>query len=85
MRSIKIYIQYYDWDLSQTLAPVLGDRGMVILDGRNRFETWVKDAKRFNGYRRRIFPGFKIYKDNREIYSNMSGSGWTEIVKGEVK
>ena len=54
------FIQFYDADLSGKIAPVCGDRGVVILDGRTRLSTMIEDAKNFNGYRRPVYDAFAI-------------------------
>jgi len=56
------YVQYFDYNLAGKLDWVLGDRGVVILDGRNRLSRMKADAQQFNGYRRPKYKAFQIYK-----------------------
>ena len=64
------YVQYYNRG-----REVLGDRGVVILDGRNSLETSIEDAQRFNGFRRPTFEGYQILQGN----SFMAARPLTEI------
>jgi len=56
-----VFIQYY-YGKDKDWQSVLGDRGIVILDGRNSVRTMKEDAVRFNGFRRPVFDGFQIFK-----------------------
>jgi hypothetical protein len=55
------YVQYYEPKLDGTLGEACGDRGVVILDGRNSIATMKLDARRFNGYRRPVYEAFAIF------------------------
>jgi len=57
-----VYVQYYNKDLSGKLAEALGDRAIVILDGRNNLKTMKRDAISFNGVRRPIYEAYQIRK-----------------------
>jgi hypothetical protein len=59
---MKAYIQYLDYDNTGKLSEPCGDRAVVELDGRNNLTTWIKDAYRYNGFRRKRYPAFKIMK-----------------------
>ena len=74
---MKGYIQYYQKSaMSNSLVEVCGDRGVVILDGRNSIETWINDGYTFNGNRRPLYDGFKVmrgdFRQATEIYSSFS-------------
>jgi hypothetical protein len=56
------YVQYYQRNSSGELQEAIGDRGVVILDGRNSLETMKADAIANNGIRRPIFDGYRIFK-----------------------
>ena len=57
------FVQYYHKGaVSGDLIPACGDRAVVILDGRNRFETMVEDAIKFNGYRRPVYEAFQLFQ-----------------------
>ena len=64
-RIMKRHIEYMDYDLSGELAPVCGDRGIVSLDGRNNLETQIQDGHNSNGYRRPVYPAFRIIEGER--------------------
>ena len=68
MKSTKVYVQYLDRGLDGKLVEAIGDRSVVILDARNSLQTWVKDARSFNGFCRPFYPGFRIYKEVKVIY-----------------
>lgn len=57
-----VYVQYYQTDLSGKLAEACGDRAVVVLDGRNKPETWKADAVKFNGFRRQKYEAYAIFK-----------------------
>lgn len=58
-----VYVQYYQRSpFNNKLIEVLGDRGVVILDGRNNLETLKMDAIKFNGIHRPIYDAFQIFK-----------------------
>lgn len=60
---MKAYIQYLDVSpVTGNVYEPCGDRSVVILDGRNNLETWIKDAEKFNGFRRPMYPGFRIMR-----------------------
>jgi hypothetical protein len=55
------YVQYYDQTADgRELIEVCGDRGIVILDGRNTLSNSIRDGFTFNGNRRPLYPAFKI-------------------------
>jgi len=56
-----VYVQYYEDDKNEAL----GDRGIIILDGRNSMETLHEDARRFNNWRRPKYYGYRIFKGER--------------------
>lgn len=63
-----IHVQYYDESPTHgTLIPVCGDRGTVILDGRNSEAQWHADAKRFNGFRRPIYKAYQLFSGRNVI------------------
>jgi hypothetical protein len=67
-----IFVQYYNKSADNRFIEACGDRAVVILDGRNNVETWHKDAKKFNGYRRPIYAGYRLFEgssflDNQPI------------------
>ena len=64
---MKVFVQYLDYDLKGKLAPVCGDRGIVILDGRQNLQTWIADAEMFNGFRRPTYPAFDILRGDRNF------------------
>lgn len=64
-----IYVQYMhkavksQWnDYKDELIEVCGDRGVVILDGRNTLETMHNDAIEFNKDVLRQYPAYQIFK-----------------------
>ena len=57
-----LYIQYYDYDLSGELSEVLGDRGVVILDGRMSLPSAYAEAVNFNGFRRPHYPAYRLMR-----------------------
>ena len=59
---IVTYVQYYETNLAGKLDWVLGDRGVVVLDGRNSLSTQKLDAVRLNGYRRPKYEAYSIHK-----------------------
>ena len=61
---MKAYIQYLDYDLKNVLHEACGDRAVVVLDGRNNLKTMIADGHKFNGYRRKVYPHFRIMKGN---------------------
>lgn len=71
MKSTKVYVEYLDWKLDGTMDSALGDRGTVILDGRNRLSAWIEDARKFNGYRRPFYPGFRICRGETILYEEV--------------
>lgn len=54
-----VHVQYFE-DRDGELVEALGDRGVVILDGRNSIETMKDDAAKFNGYRRPVYAAYQI-------------------------
>ncbi len=65
---MKVWIQYLQYSTSAAtylpLVPAPGDRAVVRLDGRNRRETWIDEGHWLNGYRRPVFPAFRILQGN---------------------
>lgn len=58
-----VYVQYMSRSVTTgELIAALGDRAVVILDGRNSLETMKHDAVQFNGYRRPVYEAYRIYK-----------------------
>jgi hypothetical protein len=58
---MKAYIEYLDYSpVTGELRNPCGDRSIVILDGRNNLQTWIADGHAFNGYRRPVYPHFRI-------------------------
>ena len=56
------FAQYYDHDLAGRLIPALGDRSVVILDGRMRTSSLLQEAKSLNGFRRPKYKAVAICK-----------------------
>ena len=54
------YVQYYEHNMSGKLCEAMGDRSVVILDGRNNLENSHIDAVKFNGFRRDTYPAYKL-------------------------
>lgn len=75
------FIQYYDTnlkgELKEELKEALGDRSVVICDGRNSIETMKSDAIKYNGFRRPLYKAFRIFKGESFTRSNPI----TEIIK----
>lgn len=66
-----VYVQYFDKScISDNLIPACGDRSVVVLDGRNKLETWIQDAIKFNGFRRPKYKAFQIFKGESFTRSN---------------
>ena len=61
-----VYVQYYTTGkISPKLVgytEVLGDRGVVILDGRTGKGTWHRDAIEYNGFQRPVFEAYRLFK-----------------------
>lgn len=62
-----VYVQYYDYQGAEIkgvpyLSEVLGDRGVVILDGRNSLENMHAHAHFFNGNKRPRFHSYRLFK-----------------------
>jgi hypothetical protein len=55
------YVQYYIKN-DKEFFQGLGDRSVVILDGRNTIKNSIKDAIKFNSYCRPTYDGFKLYQ-----------------------
>ena len=55
------YVQYYERKLDGQLGESCGDRGVVVLDGRNSVATMKLDARAFNGVRRPLYEAFRIF------------------------
>jgi hypothetical protein len=72
-----VYVQYFDIDLAGKLSPAMGDRAVVILDGRNNLENMIIDAVKFNGFRRPVYKAFQIFKGD----SFSRSSAITEITE----
>jgi hypothetical protein len=54
------YVEYYKRSTTGDLIPDVGDRSVVILDGRSNLSTMKADAVRYNGYRRRRYEAYRI-------------------------
>ncbi len=73
---MKYFIQYLNKGLL-TGNPIeaCGDRAIFILDGRNTLETMIDDAHTANGYKRPLYPYFRImkgtFRDAVSIYSTI--------------
>ena len=59
-----IFVQYYIKNSDDKFMEACGDRGVIILDGRNSLATWHDDARKFNGYRRPKYAGYQLFKGN---------------------
>ena len=60
------YVQYFTIGaVSGKLIEACGDRGVVILDGRNSLSTMHHDAITFNGLSRPIFNAYQLLKARR--------------------
>jgi hypothetical protein len=75
---MKYFIQYLDFSpVTGALYEPCGDRAVLLLDGRNNLKTMVNDGHKFNGYRRPIYPHFKIMRGTftncLEVYSTIRG------------
>lgn len=58
-----IWAEFYTLNTKKEPDWVLGDRGVIILDGRNKQEHWIRFAReRMSQYK---FIGFKIIKSER--------------------
>lgn len=55
-----VYVTYFKLGLDGNLREDVGDRSIVILDGRNSLATMKQDAVRFNGYRRPVYKAYQI-------------------------
>lgn len=56
------WVEYLDYDLAGNLNRPLGDRGIVILDGRNSIQTMRENAQQINGNGRPFYPAAQIYR-----------------------
>ena len=56
------YVQYYEYNLAGKLDHALGDRGVVILDGRQNLSSLRADAVSCNGRRRPTYPAYRLYR-----------------------
>jgi len=66
-----VYVQYLEkGPISGELIETCGDRGIVILDGRNSITTIHNDAKRFNGYKRPFYDAYRIYEGENLLRSS---------------
>lgn len=75
---MKAYVQYLAYSpVTGNLYEPCGDRAVVVLDGRNSLETMVNDAHQFNGFRRPMYPHFKImrgdFRQSVEVFSSVQG------------
>lgn len=57
-----VFVQYFEYDLSGKLSEAIGDRSVVILDGRNSIATMKSEARQWNGYRRPVYKAFQLFK-----------------------
>ena len=67
------FVQYYDRDLAGKLVPAIGDRGVLVLDGRNRLGTMMEDAVRYNGKRRPVYKAYSICKGTFTCFQFLTG------------
>jgi hypothetical protein len=73
-----IFVEFHAMDLSGNPAPVCGDRGVLVVDGRFRLSTWIKWAQEhIDRHPKYWFTGFKIFRGeninrngNKCIYSS---------------
>jgi hypothetical protein len=72
-----IFVQYYNKSIEGKFIEACGDRAVVVLDGRNRVETWHEDAQKFNGYRRPIYAGYRLFKGS----SFLDNQPLTDIIR----
>ena len=63
------FVEYLDYDMAGELNPPVGDRNIVILDGRKSIRNMKKDAIKLNGQGRQFYPAFKICKGESFIRS----------------
>ena len=73
------YVQYYTDETNKAM----GDRGIVILDGRNNIQTMKKDAIKFNGYRRPKYFAFRIFKGDSIL--RMCKLGPNSVIEDSVR
>ena len=66
-----VYVQFYHKDLSGRLSEALGDRSVVILDGRNSEAEWITIAKQM--CKKRKYLAWQIFKG--ESFQNSKALG----------
>ena len=60
---MKIWAEFYQLNTNKVPGCALGDRGVIILDGRNKKEHWIHFAReRMSQYK---FVGYKIIRSER--------------------
>lgn len=58
-----IWAEFYQLNLKKVPDCALGDRGVIILDGRNKKEHWIHFSReRMSQYK---FVGYKIIKSEK--------------------
>jgi hypothetical protein len=58
-----IWAEFYQLNLNKVPDCALGDRGVIILDGRNKKEHWIHFSReRMSQYK---FVGYKIIRSER--------------------
>lgn len=57
-----VYVEYYTTATDGSLIEAMGDRSVVILDGRNSLQTMKLDAVFHNGRYRPFYKAYRICK-----------------------
>lgn len=58
------YVQYFN-KRDDKLVEGVGDRSVVILDGREKVENMHLAARRHNGFNRPLYDGYQLMKGER--------------------
>ncbi len=66
------FAQFYDHGLDGKLAPVIGDRGVVILDGRLSLSNLVAEGKSCNGVRRPRYEAMALCKGSFSCFDYLT-------------
>lgn len=63
---MKLYAQYYDWDLAGKLHMATGTDQICPIDGRYGLDKAIQAAKHYAWWLRRVrkFAGFTIHRGN---------------------
>ncbi len=56
------FVQFYDRDIAGDLMPIIGDRGIVVLDGRLSISNLIAEGKAMNGVKRPKYAAMAICK-----------------------